>query len=71
VNHSNDLDVSEFMEEGDFDGWGKTFNEACEDAWQKAKGAGHSSPKWCKVKHKWVFMENPVSEHKVILTPGA
>jgi hypothetical protein len=63
------LDVSGFMMQ-DFDGQGKTFDEACDDAWDKAKGAGHQSPKWCKVKHHWVLMTNPVSEHKVILTPN-
>jgi len=70
VNDLNDLDVSEFMEEGDFEGQGKTFDEACEKAWEKAKAANHPSGTWCKVKHQWVKMVNPISEHKVIITPG-
>jgi hypothetical protein len=70
VNDSNDLDVSEFMDQGDYDGEGLEFDDACEEAWKKAKRDGHQSPKWFKVKHHWVKMENPVSEHKVILTPG-
>jgi hypothetical protein len=65
----SELDVSEFVEEGDFDGHGRTFEDAVEDAWQKAKpqfGPGT----WCKVKHHWVRMVNPVSEHKVVIRPG-
>jgi hypothetical protein len=67
----SDLDVSEFMGEGDFEGKGPKFHDACEDAWEKARAANHPSGTWCKVKHHWVLMENPVSEHKVIITPGA
>jgi hypothetical protein len=66
----SDLDVSEFIGEGDFEGKGDTFDLACEDAWKKARAANHPSGTWCKVKHHWVLMENPVSEHKVIITPG-
>ncbi|HEU0247984.1 MAG TPA: hypothetical protein VFR38_12940 [Gaiellaceae bacterium] len=71
MNDSIDLDVSGFMEEGDFDGQGRTFDAACEDAWQKAKKPPHNhGPGWYKVKHQWVYMENPVSEHKVIIGPA-
>lgn len=70
MNDSNDLDVSEFKQPGDEDGWGKTFDEACEDAWRKLKHQ-HPSGTWFKVKHQWVKMVNPVSEHKVIMGPGA
>lgn len=62
----NDFDISEFMEEGDFDGQGRTFEDALEDAWQKAKEQ-HGPGTWFKVTHTWVRMVNPVSEHKVIL----
>ncbi len=70
MNDSNDLDVSEFMEEGDFDGRGEKFKDACEDAWRKAMAADHPSGTWFKVKHHWVKMVNPISEHKVIMGPG-
>lgn len=69
MNDSNDFDVSEFMEEGDFDGRGKTFDDACEAAWEKAK-VHHPSGTWFKVKHQWVEMVNPISEHKVVIGPG-
>ena len=66
----SDLDVSELIEDGDFEGQGETFEDALEDAWRKAKAADHPSGTWCKVKHQWVRMVNPVSEHKVIMRPG-
>ena len=66
----SDLDVSGLIEDGDFEGHGETFEDALEDAWRKAKAADHRSGTWCKVKHQWVRMVNPVSEHKVIMRPG-
>ena len=66
----SDLDVSGLIEDGDFEGHGETFEDALEDAWRKAKAADHPSGTWCKVKHQWVRMVNPISEHKVIMKPG-
>ena len=65
--NSNDHDVSQFMQQGDEVGEGGNFDEACADAWRKL---GKPSD-WCKVKHQWVKVENPVSEHKVIMGTGA
>lgn len=69
----SDLDVSRFVQEGDFEGHGKTFDEAAQDAWNKAREHEPSLPSgsWFKVKHHWVRMVNPVSEHKVVMGPGA
>ncbi len=65
----NDFDVSEFMEEDEFDGQGDTWEGALEDAYEKAKAHDHG-PGWFKVKHWWVRMESPISEHKVIIKVG-
>ena len=63
------LDVSGFMMQ-DFDGQGKTFDEACQNAWRKANDAGHQSPQMVQGQRYSVELENPVSEHIVIITPS-
>ncbi len=48
----------------EYDGDGKTFEEAAHAAWVKAKAKG-KNPQWFEVKKTWVFLENPIGEYKV------
>jgi hypothetical protein len=48
----------------EFDGHGRTLEEAASDAWEKAKGAGKAGG-WFEIKKIEVRTENPIREYKV------
>jgi len=54
--------------EGGVAGYGRTFDEAVEDAFHNGKGL--LSPGWLVVEATFVRVENPIREYKVIVTPG-
>jgi hypothetical protein len=54
--------------EGGFPGYGRTYDEAVEDAFHNA-GAS-KDPGWWVIAATFVFVENPIREYKVIITPG-
>jgi hypothetical protein len=55
--------------EGGVAGYGRTFDEAVQDAFHNA-GKGILSPGWLIVAATFVRVENPIREYKVIVTSG-
>jgi hypothetical protein len=53
----------------EFDGQGETLKDACNDAWEKAKGAG-KDPGWYEIKKIEVRAENPIREYRVKIKKG-
>lgn len=56
--------------EGGLPGYGRTFDEAIEDAYHHGKDLHGAGPGWYKVDASYVRIENPIREYKVIITPG-
>jgi hypothetical protein len=52
-----------------FTGRGRVFEDAIEEAYQKAQGVGNG-PGWYKVVGVSVRIENPVKEYLVTIVPG-
>ena len=48
----------------EWDGQGKTLDDAADDAWKKAKKDG-KQPGWFEVKKIEVRTENPIGEYRV------
>jgi len=57
--------------EGALPGYGRTFDEAIEDAYHKGQDMHGSEPGWYKIDATFVLIENPIREYKVIITPGS
>jgi hypothetical protein len=53
--------------EGGVPGYGRTFDEAVEDAYHH-NGKGILNEGWINVAATYVYVENPIREYKVILT---
>jgi hypothetical protein len=51
-------------------GYGRTFDEAIEDAFHHGKELDRADPGWYKIEASFVRIENPIREYKVVITPG-
>jgi hypothetical protein len=56
--------------EGGLPGYGRTFDEAIEDAYHHGKDLDRADPGWYKIEASFVRIENPIREYKVVITPG-
>ena len=56
--------------EGGVPGYGRTYDDAVEDAFDKGKNVAGFEPGWYVVAATFVRVENPIREYKVIVTPG-
>lgn len=56
--------------EGGLPGYGRTFDEAVQNAFDGGKYQGGVDPGWFVVAASFVFIENPIREYKVIIAPG-
>jgi hypothetical protein len=56
--------------EGGVPGYGRTYDEAVEDAFQTGRKGANFEPDWYYVAATFVRLENPIREYKVIIKPG-
>ena len=56
--------------EGGLPGYGRTFDEAIEDAYHHGRESYGNEPGWYKLEATFVRIENPIREYKVVITPG-
>jgi hypothetical protein len=56
--------------EGGVPGYGRTFDDAIEDAYHHGDLTKPGDPGWYKIDAVYVRVENPIREYKVIITPG-
>jgi hypothetical protein len=55
--------------DGGVPGYGRTIDEAIQDAYDKGKSFG-AKPGWFAVERVFVYVENPIREYKVVVSPG-
>jgi hypothetical protein len=55
--------------EGGVPGYGRTIDEAIQDAYERGKGFG-AKPGWFAVEKVFVYVENPIREYKVVVSEG-
>jgi hypothetical protein len=53
----------------EFEGRGRTLDDATDMAWQSAKERG-KQPGWYEITHISVYCENPIREYRVTVRPG-
>ncbi len=56
--------------EGGLPGYGRTFDDAIEDAYHHGREDRPNEPGWYKLEATFVRIENPIREYKVVITPG-
>lgn len=56
--------------EGGVAGYGRTYDDAVEDAFSNGRKNAGFEPDWYVVAATFVRLENPIREYKVIVTPG-
>lgn len=56
--------------EGGVAGYGRTYDDAVQDAFRNGKNVAGFDPGWYVVAATFVYVENPIREYKVIVTPG-
>jgi hypothetical protein len=64
-----DTSLGDDIENG-LPGYGRTFDEAIEDAFHHGKELDRADPGWYKIEASFVRIENPIREYKVVITPG-